>query len=139
MRAAIRLTSGRGGLAVGLLLVSLLASPATGRAALSPPINIDSANSLRSLACPSVSQCTAVDSKGQAVTFNPTIPGAPTPTAVDTPNFLLSIACPSLSQCTAVDDRGQQVTFNPTSLGTPSPVTLDAAAAPACPALRARL
>jgi len=35
------------------------------------------------VACPSVSQCTAVGDSGQQVTFNPTAPGTPTPTTID--------------------------------------------------------
>ena len=46
------------------------------------------------MACPSTSQCTAVDDSGQQVTFDPTAPGAPTPTTIDGSNWLSAVACP---------------------------------------------
>src|ERR1700730_15132402 len=73
----------QGCLTVGLLFVLLLASPLPVRAALSSPITIDGINGLHGLACPSVSQCTAIDYNRQEVTFNPTSPGSPTPTTID--------------------------------------------------------
>jgi alpha-tubulin suppressor-like RCC1 family protein len=96
---------------------------------------------LKSVACPSSSQCTAVDQFGREVTFNPISPGTPTSTTIDSgyPNEFHgfnSVACPSSTQCTAVDDIGQEVTFNPTSPGTPTPTTIDGGyvlASVACP------
>ena len=88
------------------------------------------------MACPSVSQCTAVDSGGREVTFNPTAPGTPTPTTIDPGgNGLTGVACPSASQCTAVDGVRGQVTFNPTAPGTPTPTPIDSngATGVACP------
>ena len=76
---------------VGLLLVLPLVMPAVARAPLSAPTTIDNGYGLNDVACPSSSQCAAVDSNGQEVTFNPTSPGSPTATAIDT-NFLLSVA-----------------------------------------------
>ena len=78
------------------------------------------------VACPSASQCTAVGTVGQQVTFNPTAPGTPTQTTIDAGHELRGVACPSASQCTAVDRDGRQVTFNPTAPGTPTPTTIDA-------------
>ena len=80
--------------------------------------------SLSGVACPSATQCTAVDQSGQQVTFNPASPGTPTPTAIDVHN-LDGVACPTATQCTAVDVSGRQVTFNPASPGTPTPTTID--------------
>src|ERR1035441_10422144 len=77
---------------------------------------------LAGVACPSATQCTAVDLSGQQVTFNPASPGTPTPTTIDTTS-LAGVACPSATQCTAVDAIGRQVTFNPASPGTPTPTT----------------
>jgi hypothetical protein len=73
------------------------------------------------LACASVSQCTAVDGKGQEVTFNPSAAGNPVPIKLSI-SILLGVACPTASQCTAVDDDGQEVTFNPTAPGNPVPI-----------------
>ena len=72
---------------------------------------------LNGVACPSTTQCTAVDANGQQVTFNPNSPGTPTPTTIDVSD-LIGVACPSAVQCTAVDGFGKAVTFNPTSPGT---------------------
>jgi hypothetical protein len=96
------------------------------------------AYSLPGVACPSVSQCTAVDSVGHEVTFNPTVPGTPTPTPIDGSERLQDLACPSVSQCTAVDGAGREMTFNPTAPGTPSPTPIDGSGhlvAVACPSV----
>ncbi|MDQ6804281.1 MAG: hypothetical protein M3065_04810 [Actinomycetota bacterium] len=77
------------------------------------------------VACPSATQCTAVDNVGQQVTFNPTAPGTPTPTTIDATNVLNAVACPSPTQCTAVDNGGREVTFSPTAPGTPTPTMID--------------
>ena len=66
------------------------------------------------VACPSTSQCTAVSYTendeglpvGQAVTFDPTSPGAPTPTAIAGAGALEAVACYSVALCVAVDDYG---------------------------------
>ncbi|HEY5198209.1 MAG TPA: hypothetical protein VIJ51_14400 [Solirubrobacteraceae bacterium] len=101
------------------------------------------------LACPSVSQCTAVgfNAAGQGVagaseeTFNPAAPGLPTPAIVDPDHTtVIDVACPSTNQCTAVAGA-EEVTFNPTAPGNPTPVAIDdndnyaAMDAVACPSL----
>ena len=105
----------------------------------SGPIVLDQTGQvLTDVACPSASQCTAVDTGGHQVTFNPTAPGTPTPTTIDAGHWLTGVACPSASQCTAVDTEGHQVTFNPTAPGTPTPTTIDAGhwlKAVACPSV----
>jgi hypothetical protein len=106
------------------------------------PTTIDGANGLSGLACPSVSQCTAVDRGGREVTFDPRAPGTPTAVTVDQP-YLVSIQpggslppqqaytsvagvdCPSVAQCTVVDSGGREVTFDPTAPGTPTADTVD--------------
>ena len=52
---------------------------------------------LDAVACPSASQCTAVDTDGGEVTFNPVSPGTPTRTAIDSSGlgYLDAVACPS--------------------------------------------
>jgi hypothetical protein len=74
---------------------------------------------LRGVACPSASQCTAIDGAGREVSFNPTAPGTPSPTTIDGSEVLVTVACPSLSQCTAIDLTGRALTFNPAAPGTP--------------------
>ena len=72
---------------------------------------------LSAIACPSVTQCTAVDYHGGEVTFNPQSPGTPTPVVLGT--SLSTITCPAVTQCTTVqssDGRdGAALTFNPQS------------------------
>ena len=73
--------------------------------------------SLVAVACPSVSQCTAVDPDGEQLTFNPTSSaGAPArriEATFDPVNRVASVSCPSTTQCTAVDDHGNEMTFDP--------------------------
>lgn len=118
---------------VGLVaLLSTLAGVFTGSAVSA------SAYSLPGVACPSASQCTAVDSRGLEVTFNPIAPGTPTPAAIDGTEYLRAVACPSVSQCTAVGGDGREVTFDPAVLGSHTPTTIDSASRPwavACPSV----
>ena len=88
-------------------------------------------NALRSVACLPASggnQCTAVDTAGNEVTFNPTAPTAQTATLIEaaagTP---AAIACPTASECTVVDNNGAESTFNPASPGSPAPAAVDTA------------
>jgi hypothetical protein len=109
---------------LGAALGAIVGSPAAASAGAmlwSAPIALDPGGSLWGVACPSISQCTAVDQSGKQVTFNPTAPGTPTPTTIDGSQELTGVACPSASQCTAVDGIGREVTFNPTAPGTPTP------------------
>jgi hypothetical protein len=74
--------------------------------------------SLKGVACPSASQCTAVDWYGAEVTFNPNSPGTPTPVTLDPLGHILwAVACPSTTQCTAVNENGDELTFDPRSTG----------------------
>lgn len=93
-----------------------------------------------SIACPSMTQCTAVGPAStsqpfpvirQEVTFNPTSPGTPTPTTIDPgqTGFLTGVSCPSITQCVAVGfggNVGQVFIFDPTSPGSPIPTTIGA-------------
>jgi hypothetical protein len=102
------------------------------------PITIDSDSGVFGVACPSITQCTAVDGNGQEVTFDPSSPGTPTPITIDS-GVLHSVACPSSTQCTAVDYyNGWEVTFDPSSPGTPTPITIDSGnylTSVACPSI----
>lgn len=100
-------------------------------------VDHDSNNQLGWVACPSQSQCTAIDLGEREVTFNPASPGTPTPVAIDNAGNLNGLACPSVSQCTVVDTAAREVTFNPTAPGTPTPVAIDnnALLGPACPSV----
>ena len=132
-------------LAVAALLFLALPQAASASLSWSGPIALDGTNALTGVACPSTSQCTAVDDAGEQVTFDPASPGTPTPTTIDQPDLdgygdLIGVACPSTSQCTAVDEFGNEVTFDPASPGTPTPTWLgivggndDFASGVACP------
>jgi hypothetical protein len=77
------------------------------------PVPIDGAG-INAVACPTVTQCTAVDGIGDAVTFDPAAPaGAGRVHEID--GVLNAVACPSATQCTAVDAAGRAVTFDPSS------------------------
>ena len=91
------------------------------------PITVDGYGALvfqglKGVACPSVSQCTAVDNRGQQVTFNPAAPGSPMPTTIDVsscPFVLFGVACPSVSQCTAGRLQRQRGDVQPDLAGQP--------------------
>jgi hypothetical protein len=87
------------------------------------------------VACPSASQCTVVDTQGQAVTFDPLEPGQLSATTIDLDDALAGVACPSTSQCTAVDNEGKQATFDPLALAgaTVTSVGADSLHSVACP------
>lgn len=78
------------------------------------PIN-DYSCELTSVACPSATQCTAVDIAGRAVTFDPNSPRTPIVTTVAERKLLRDVACPSVSECVAVGAISQPVTFDPRS------------------------
>ena len=75
---------------------------------------------LTSIACPTVSQCTAVDSHGDFVTFDPATPEHYSEYNIDEPDdayvappSLLGVACVSVKRCVAVDTYGDALIWNP--------------------------
>jgi hypothetical protein len=80
---------------------------------------------LRRVSCPSFSQCTAIDIRGQEFTFDPLNPDTPSPTMIDPAGVLFTLACPSASQCTTLDEAGSEVAFDPAAPGSPSPTSVD--------------
>jgi hypothetical protein len=98
------------------------------------PTTIAAGRGLGDVACPSVTQCTALLEEAGAVTFNPLAPGTPSIVAIDDGYPFASIACPSTTQCTAVGPFStssppptEEVTFNPAAPGSPTAVTIDTA------------
>jgi hypothetical protein len=79
------------------------------------------------VACPSTTQCTAVDSLGNELTYNPLAPASPTKVSIDHEfsNGLLGIACPVVTQCTAVSAGTREITFNPQSGAVTTSVAVD--------------
>jgi hypothetical protein len=118
------------------LVVALLGFPAAARADLtwSAPIAIDHEGP-QSVACPSASECVAVDYQGNEAAFNPASPGAAVVSTIDSTGYLglavfgttyvSGVACASPTECTAVTHAGAEVTFNPGAPGTPTPVKID--------------
>src|SRR5437588_8146073 len=108
-----------------VVLFAFASGPAVAQAASfswSGPVALDATGGpghlMYGVACPSTSQCTAVDfGVGQQVTFDPGGPVSPAPTTIDSGNTLSSVACPAANQCTAVDYVGQEVTFDPAAPG----------------------
>ena len=105
-----------------------------------PPVDVTG------VACPAISQCTAVTAGGHAATFNPAAPGTPSPIWIDSyitnvlgTNAVAAVSCPTAHQCTAVDASASEVTFDPIDPGTRTPVAVEsneqggALSAVACP------
>ena len=84
----------------------------------SGPFPLDAAANfgpLSSVACPSTSECTAVDhstfAHAREVTFDPSTVTANSPsiTAIDdTSRRIDSVSCPAAGECTAVDDEAMR-------------------------------
>ncbi|HUN78402.1 MAG TPA: hypothetical protein VMU32_05745 [Solirubrobacteraceae bacterium] len=108
----------------------LILCPSAAASAVLSEAQIDS-EIIYQLACPAATQCTVTagtfgePKPGQEVTFNPTLPGTPSPVTIDGSQDLFSIACPTLSQCTVGDVSGQELTFDPTSPGESAPVNVE--------------
>jgi hypothetical protein len=69
---------------------------------------------LPTVSCPSTSQCTTVDGKGEQLTFNPSSGAILTRSAIDVGSIpVLALSCPSTAQCSAVDNGGSEITFDP--------------------------
>jgi hypothetical protein len=72
-----------------------------------------SGNELDAIACPSLARCTAVDTLGNEVTFNPRSPGRAKLRVIDRGGSLSAVGCPSVAECVAVDALGQALTGDP--------------------------
>jgi hypothetical protein len=91
---------------------------------------------INSVACPTATQCTAVDSFGREVTYDPTNPGDPVPYVLDSGQTYVAIACPTTTECVTVSNNGREVEFDPTTpAGATTPRSLAATATRglACP------
>ena len=85
------------------------------------PLNTSGGTALNSVACPTASQCTAVDPLGREITFDPST-GVSLTRAHVAPSASV-VACPSASLCVAIGG-GAETTFNPTSPGSAAVTTL---------------
>lgn len=106
-----------GVLAAGMLWLA----PSSASAALSwsAPVFLDAGadSGLVDLACPTATQCVAVDSDGREVSFDPARPGAWSAYTIDGTRALTGVACPAATQCVAVDGQGAAITFDPEDVG----------------------
>ena len=84
------------------------------------PALVDAGTALAAASCPATSLCVAVDSAGNALTYNGTSWSAPT--SVDSTRALSALSCPTTSFCAAVDSSGYVVTYNGSSWATPSQI-----------------
>jgi uncharacterized membrane protein YgcG len=119
--------------AVAVLGASAAAAQASWSAGISlqlPRLTSDgSLNSVNAVACPSITQCTAVDSDGDEATFNPLAPGTPSVAKVD-PDVLagsdkiMALSCATVTQCTIVDEPGRVATFDPQAPARATPTPL---------------
>jgi hypothetical protein len=79
------------------------------------------------VACPSATQCTAVDFNGSEVTFDPRFPRSPRPAVELDPYDLSSVSCPSVRQCTAIGGTSSDaITFDPRAPGAATATAVDA-------------
>jgi hypothetical protein len=109
----------------------------------SAPTSIDTEGGLQrlSVACPGLTVCVAVGSRGDVATFDPDAPHASATLAPTGDGDLTDIACPSGSQCTAIDQQGREDTFSPTAPSSGTAVSLSVALVPlteqplACPSI----
>jgi hypothetical protein len=99
------------------------------------PSTIDpNTGGLSSVSCPTTTFCAAVDSSGNALTFN----GATwtKPTRLDTTGYagnLTAVSCAPSSFCAAVDNSGNVETYNGTSWSTPVNVDINGLTSVSCP------
>ena len=77
-----------------------------------PSAPLDGVTSARSVACPTSTQCTAVDDAARVLTFDPSSSGTPTSQLVSGEK-LTGIACPTATDCVAVDAAGEAIEGNP--------------------------
>jgi hypothetical protein len=101
-------------------------------------IRIDGGARVDGLACPAARQCTAVDSRGRELTFDPRRPRGRVMHA-ESATRLTGLACPTATQCTALDGHGNEVTFEPWTGAAITTRRIDGRGSPAgvaCPSVR---
>jgi hypothetical protein len=80
---------------------------------------------IENASCPVLTQCTGVNARGQAITFNPTGPAGQyfAHGVGDIPN--VGISCPTIAQCTVLSTRnGDIASFDPRAPGQPTSTRL---------------
>ena len=79
------------------------------------------------LACPSASECVALDDNKAVARFNPSTPGTPVFHPLGGGADERGLGCASASLCVATETTGNVQLFNPAAPGTPPEIELDAA------------
>jgi hypothetical protein len=83
------------------------------------PVRIDNGSPLTSVSCVAALFCAAVDSSGDALTYNGSSWSAPASIGATS---LTSVSCVSALFCAAVDSSGDALTYNGSSWSTPVPI-----------------
>lgn len=117
--AIVRRLLGPLALPIGILCVAVPSAAAIG-----PPTIIAAQQvgevELPGVACPTTTQCTAVDDQGKELTFDPASSAAAvTPSRITAQTKIEAVACPSTAQCSAAGWLGAGVTFDPLTPGSP--------------------
>ncbi len=97
-----------------LALSLLLPQAASASLSWSGPLTVDPSSTMAGVACPSVSQCTALAGSGRVWTFDPGSPGVPVPERLPVGVDPKTLACPSTHECVFYSGE-ERVTFDPTS------------------------
>jgi hypothetical protein len=114
-----------------VLVLALEPASASAAPAWSAPafLNVGIGNAdtgLTGLACPTSTQCVAVDVSGREVAFNPADPSGWSAYSIDGAHGLAGVSCAAASQCVAVDGLGNEITFDPQQVGaSPRPHLID--------------
>lgn len=105
---------------IGMMIVGgNLVSAASSTSGWSPGLAIDPPHTgATSVSCPTATFCVAVDSDGNALTYNGTAWSVPLRVDADG-SPLNSVSCSSSSFCAAVDNNGRAYMFNGTSWSSP--------------------
>ena len=62
---------------------------------------------MNAVACPTPTQCTAVDQHGREITFNPNSAAGATSATIGSDNYTMAVSCPSASLCVATDNGNE--------------------------------
>jgi hypothetical protein len=117
------LRSGRVALILGLLAalsVAALVLPGHASAQLtwSTPAQVDTTGgaSINAIACPTESDCTAIDEDGKIINFDPSSPSNPHVVPVAPGQSPDAISCPSATECVAAGFNEVALIFDPTTV-----------------------
>jgi hypothetical protein len=115
--AQARRARGRALLTTIALVLALLIVPVAAQASFTwsaaTPAGQDADQSLNSVSCPAQTQCTAVDTSGTEVTYNPVTGQKVSSDQISYPVGSESVSCPSATECVSAGITGTETVFNP--------------------------